>query len=489
MTASTKQIIQFLFGTDSLEEVSLNQLRELTREYPAFNIAHYLLSKKLQLERNDSFLPETQKTALYFTNPFWLQLLLEQDTKEQLQQPEISEPVSTGTFAADTIFNKQEEHTSWQTETAIEETTAQPEKEELPSFENTDVRSWNREELSSVLQSGSLPEEKKEEGWTGFNQPAPADEEIAPSLAFYDQPQSHPDQSAATQEEEQITPPLEEVTGQQAHYPEPEPHTDQPVTNFEEDQPSFAGENLSNEARPTPYAQTASDAMIIDEEALPFIQENIHEKAAEPEIQPEPSAEEPVTEQTAVTNQQIYEETETPEPDSAASGSFTEQPEAIKEEESPSIAHFSDTTETAPPIPQPEPTPDHKETAEPALTFEPYHTIDYFASLGIRFQSDENPTDKFGKQLKSFTDWLKTMKRLPKKTIEESEPDEAENAAIQSIAEHSIEEKDVVTEAMAEVLARQGKTEKAIEVYLKLSLLNPGKSAYFAARIQQLKTY
>ncbi len=40
---------------------------------------------------------------------------------------------------------------------------------------------------------------------------------------------------------------------------------------------------------------------------------------------------------------------------------------------------------------------------------------------------------------------------------------------------------------MADVLARQGKTEKATELYHKLSLLNPGKSAYFAAKIDQIK--
>lgn len=48
-----------------------------------------------------------------------------------------------------------------------------------------------------------------------------------------------------------------------------------------------------------------------------------------------------------------------------------------------------------------------------ALTFEPYHTVDYFASQGIKFSQEELPKDKLGKQLKSFTQWLKTMKRLP----------------------------------------------------------------------------
>jgi hypothetical protein len=54
-------------------------------------------------------------------------------------------------------------------------------------------------------------------------------------------------------------------------------------------------------------------------------------------------------------------------------------------------------------------------------------------------------------------------------------------------AASSIEEKEVVTEAMAEVWVKQGHNEKAAEIYRKLSLQNPSKSSYFAAKIDQLK--
>ena len=55
------------------------------------------------------------------------------------------------------------------------------------------------------------------------------------------------------------------------------------------------------------------------------------------------------------------------------------------------------------------------------------------------------------------------------------------------MAEHSLEEKEIITEAMAEVWAKQGNAQKAIELYTKLSLQEPAKSAYFAAKIEQLK--
>jgi hypothetical protein len=120
------------------------------------------------------------------------------------------------------------------------------------------------------------------------------------------------------------------------------------------------------------------------------------------------------------------------------------------------------------------------------FTFEPYHTIDYFASQGIKLQQGDLSKDKFGKQLKSFTEWLRSMKRLPQASIE-TNMDEATQRTIQKVAEHSIEEKEIVTETMAEVWIKQGNTEKAIDTLHKLSLLNPSKSHYFAARIEQLK--
>jgi hypothetical protein len=120
------------------------------------------------------------------------------------------------------------------------------------------------------------------------------------------------------------------------------------------------------------------------------------------------------------------------------------------------------------------------------LAFEPYHTVDYFASQGIKLSQEEAPKDKFGKQLKSFTEWLKTMKRLP--VNEQVKPlDIQAEQNVETLAAHSVEPEEVFTEAMAEVWIRQGNREKAREIYNKLSLLNPSKRAYFAAKIESLK--
>ena len=122
---------------------------------------------------------------------------------------------------------------------------------------------------------------------------------------------------------------------------------------------------------------------------------------------------------------------------------------------------------------------------EPVIPFEPLHTVDYFASQGIRITEEPISNDKLGSQLKSFTEWLKSMKKIHTQNL--SERDEQTDNKIRNIAETSNADTEVVTEAMAEVLVKQEKIEKAIEMYLKLSLNNPSKSAYFAAKIQSLK--
>lgn len=138
---------------------------------------------------------------------------------------------------------------------------------------------------------------------------------------------------------------------------------------------------------------------------------------------------------------------------------------------------------------EPETTPNevkHAETVASSLSFEPYHTVDYFASVGIKLNQEEVGKDNFGRQLKSFTEWLKTMKRLPAaEQLKKLDPHAEEK--VENIAAHSLDNSEILTETMAEVWVKQGKLEKAIEVYNKLSLLNPSKRAYFATKLENLK--
>jgi hypothetical protein len=118
--------------------------------------------------------------------------------------------------------------------------------------------------------------------------------------------------------------------------------------------------------------------------------------------------------------------------------------------------------------------------------FEPIHSVDYFASQGIKLDLEAEPKDKFTRQLKSFTDWLKVMKKVNPEKLATENIAEAERK-VQGMAETSISTREVITEAMAEVWHKQGNHAKAIDMYQKLSLINPAKSAYFAAKIEQIK--
>lgn len=118
---------------------------------------------------------------------------------------------------------------------------------------------------------------------------------------------------------------------------------------------------------------------------------------------------------------------------------------------------------------------------------EPSFKTDYFASQGIKLEIDQpSKDDTLSVRLHKFTDWLKHMKRVNTQ-LTDLGTDKATENIVQNIAETSNETKEVITETMAEVLIKQGKIENAIELYNKLSFLNPGKSAYFAGRISYLK--
>lgn len=112
------------------------------------------------------------------------------------------------------------------------------------------------------------------------------------------------------------------------------------------------------------------------------------------------------------------------------------------------------------------------------------HTIDYFASQGIKIDLSSIPQDKLTRHLLKFTDWLKQIKQVNSSELVTNLEMEK---AVAETAQTSNETREVLTETMAEVLIKQGQVDKAIQLLIKLSFLNPEKSSYFAAKIEQLK--
>lgn len=164
------------------------------------------------------------------------------------------------------------------------------------------------------------------------------------------------------------------------------------------------------------------------------------------------------------------------------------EPEIMQQAETPIDETQTEITEPQKEEPQTQSSEPQTPNPEPAtgFTFEPYHTVDYFASQGIKLSQEEIPKDKFGKQLKSFTEWLKTMKRIAPTQMTQGIDAGTENK-VQHLANDSIHDSSVLTEAMAEVWIKQGNNQKALKIYEQLSLLNPSKKAYFATKIENLK--
>ena len=124
------------------------------------------------------------------------------------------------------------------------------------------------------------------------------------------------------------------------------------------------------------------------------------------------------------------------------------------------------------------------------LAFEkeaPQIVKDYFGAQGIEIDLSKLPQDKFTKQLRSFTAWLKVLKQQEENAPNLAEIGEEQEKLIAIIAEKANNATEVITEAMAEVWEKQGNNRKAIDIYSKLSFIFPEKSVYFASRIEQLK--
>lgn len=152
----------------------------------------------------------------------------------------------------------------------------------------------------------------------------------------------------------------------------------------------------------------------------------------------------------------------------------------------------------------------------------PVYTEDYFRFEGIEvathipgekeLQNLENKEPEQDKDrslmvMMSFTDWLMHYKKKSQAAKDEEadrqrlksawqreklaaalqeEEDEIPEQVFEMAVNSLNQEAGLVSESLATILARQGKVEKAVEMYQKLSLKYPQKRAYFASQIETL---
>jgi len=91
-------------------------------------------------------------------------------------------------------------------------------------------------------------------------------------------------------------------------------------------------------------------------------------------------------------------------------------------------------------------------------------------------------SEKTKEQIEIIDQFIKTKPHLvPSAATAEENPDLASTLKSGEFSDH------IVSETLAEILIRQGKKDKAIEVYKKLIWKFPQKKAYFAAQIEDLR--
>ena len=150
----------------------------------------------------------------------------------------------------------------------------------------------------------------------------------------------------------------------------------------------------------------------------------------------------------------------------------------------------------------------------------PIYTEDYFRHEGVEISNDlpaaeelntEETEDETAKSslmvMMSFSEWLnhykvkskaqkeedndrkalKTMWQKEKlKAALEEENDEIPEQVFEMAVNSITQDDGLASESIAEIYAKQGKYDKAIDMYRKLSLRNPQKNAYFARKIEEV---
>lgn len=171
-------------------------------------------------------------------------------------------------------------------------------------------------------------------------------------------------------------------------------------------------------------------------------------------------------------------------------------------------------------VEEPQPVADKEQAFEEPLP-RPFFTADYFSHQGVAVDTampdtktlqagdadEESDPDRGLMVMRSFTDWMTFFQRSAKAAQEEEESKRAVRAMWQKeklaaaleeeeeeipeevfqMAVASIAPDGVVSESLAEILAAQGKWERAVEMYRKLATKEPSKSAYFARKIEALE--
>jgi hypothetical protein len=527
----------------SLEQLSEPELSRLVGSYPYFSIGQLLLAKKQrQTSSKESYRQQRENLHAFFRNPWWLYYQLEladlTATPAYVAQvpyrfeaaPAPFESIATGAAAPNTPPPSEPE-----VPTPSEPVTPMPSAPDAPAPPEPEIPTPSAPEMPAPstpeMPAPSTPETPTPSGPEVLPPTVPAPQgpavPSAPEMVAEEQRRHGFMPWPGMEEEEMDIPTLmggmtHEVMTHEVEAHEHAAHevpSHEPAAHEAEPEPTAYGaiNGAINGATPhetTPIAEPFLPYMVTSAIAEAETQIHLEEPAAAPEAHlAAPEAPAPSHEPHAaghVSAQEPHAPAPAPaqEPHAVAPLPPEEDPyddpdatDGPADNHGSAVAHTDNAEPGAAPVHHldaPAPAPAFP-TGEPApfpfsltplshdFTFEPLHTVDYFASQGIKLDLEENPTDQLTRHLKSFTEWLKTMKRISPMEARHTDLDAATEAEIQQLASSANHQREaVLTESMAHVWVLQGKIHKAVEVYNKLSLQHPEKRAYFAAKIEQL---
>jgi hypothetical protein len=91
MNAALEKALFHLTQKNNLTDISVGELSHLVTEYPFFAPAQLALAVKLKQDNSFQSQAQIQKTALYFSNPNWLQYQLMNGEAKNLKLSETTE--------------------------------------------------------------------------------------------------------------------------------------------------------------------------------------------------------------------------------------------------------------------------------------------------------------------------------------------------------------------------------------------------------------
>lgn len=474
-----EQVLYNLSGSNHLSSVGADDLQQIANEFPYFAPAQFLLALKQKEQSSYSYNGQIQKAALHFSNPLWLQYQLHNGSiaepvlekvilNGQAKQTVVAQPApevveapiaQPTTYAAIPVV----EEAQATLPTEVIETVLAPQVEaEIPVV--NEIIEEVKEDAPVV--TAIVPEEAKLEAVANdVIEELP----IAPVVAPVSETVN--DSGIVDYTAFALSNSLKDVA--------PVVKTEAPV-NVETPQAPLSDNTITNS-----FDNNSGGFSIPTLEAVKrLLDVNAPTTLIAPAIQVEAPKPNVATIPSYSFNGFADATTEIAPNAVALSEAFTEEEvEVLEEEDKHPINNIASVLSSQ--------IADFKKpiTEDTKLEFdaEPLFKIDYFASQGIKIDLTKQPQDKLTVQLRRFTDWLRQIKGQGPNPPQDLGTDPELEKAIANIAKTSIAAREIVTETMADVFIKQGKVDKAIQLYIKLSFLDPEKSAYFAGKIQQLK--